>query len=272
VGAIVDADRKVKILTWLTSIDYHSQQSDLVDRQQKGTGQWLLDSQEFQEWLNQTRRTLFCHGIPGAGKTMISSIVVEHLGVKFENVADVGIAYIYCNYQPQQEQKPKDLLSSLLKQLVQKQHVMPRNIVDLYECYQTKGAFPPFDEIVRVLRSTAQLYSRAFIIIDGLDEYYASNNEALDKLLSEVFSLQKQAQVNLFATSRYVSDIVSRFSACTWKEIRAQDEDILRYIDGRMHKLLRSEISNYPGLQDLIRRKLVGAADGMCVQISVNIY
>jgi hypothetical protein len=33
-----------------------------------------------------------------------------------ENDTSVGIAYIFCNYPPQQEQKPEDLLLSLLKQ------------------------------------------------------------------------------------------------------------------------------------------------------------
>ena len=111
-----------------------------------------------------------------------------------------------------------------------------------------------------------------FIIVDGLDEYYASNNEALNKLLSELFNIQKQAQVNLFATSRPVSDIVSWFGGCVWKEIRAQNEDILCYIDGRMHQLLRSRISKYPEVQDVIREKLVEAADGMFVQVSAKIY
>src|SRR5215471_9886748 len=100
-STILDTDRKIKILNWLTSINYGSQQSDLVDRQQNGTGQWLLNSDEFQKWLNQSKQTLFCPGIPGAGKTMIVSIVVDHLSAKFKNDANISIAYIYCSYQPQ---------------------------------------------------------------------------------------------------------------------------------------------------------------------------
>lgn len=270
-STIVDTDRKTKILTWLTSINYTSQQSDLIDRQQKGTGQWLLGSEEFQKWLNQSKQTLFCPGIPGAGKTMISSIVVDHLSARFKNNAGVGIAYIYCSYQPQQEQKPKDLLSSLLKQLVQKQQVMSPNIMNLYESHRAEGTFLSFDEIIKAFRSIVQLYSRVFIMIDGLDEYYSSNKEAFNELLSDVFSIQKEAQVNLFVTSRFVSDIISWFSGCIWKEIRAQREDILCYINGRMHQILRSQISKYPEVQDMVRSKVVEAADGMYVQVSKHI-
>ena len=60
------------IVDWLTSIDYAAQQGDFISRRQDGTEVWLLDSDEFHGWLNQKQQTLFCPGIPGAGKTMIT--------------------------------------------------------------------------------------------------------------------------------------------------------------------------------------------------------
>jgi hypothetical protein len=36
------------ILQWLTPVDYAAQQSDFIGRRQEGTGQWLLDSAQFQ--------------------------------------------------------------------------------------------------------------------------------------------------------------------------------------------------------------------------------
>src|SRR2546423_12797298 len=109
------------IVDWLTPIDYAPQQSDFVARRQEGTGQWLLDSKEFNKWLDQSKQTLFCPGIPGAGKTIITSIVVHHLHTKFRRAPTVAIASLYCDFRRQHEQKPTDLLLSLLKQLVQEQ-------------------------------------------------------------------------------------------------------------------------------------------------------
>src|SRR5271155_4005075 len=71
-----DDQESQKILDWLTPIDYAPQHSDFISRRQEGTGQWLLNSDQFQTWLNTTKQTLFCPGMPGAGKTMITSIVV----------------------------------------------------------------------------------------------------------------------------------------------------------------------------------------------------
>jgi hypothetical protein len=86
------------ILKWLIPVDYASQQRDYIKRRQLGTGQWLLDSEEFQTWLKTEKQTLFCPGIPGAGKTIITSIVIDDLFAKFQNDVSVGIAYIFCNY------------------------------------------------------------------------------------------------------------------------------------------------------------------------------
>src|SRR6266536_5306516 len=67
------------ILNWLTPFDYDPQQRDFISRRQAGTGQWLLDSVEFQAWRKTEKQTLFCWGMPGAGKTIITSIVVDYL-------------------------------------------------------------------------------------------------------------------------------------------------------------------------------------------------
>ena len=105
-----------ELLTWLTKTDYGSQQSDFLSRRQEGTGQWFLDSDEFQRWCKGNRQTLLCTGMPGAGKTIMVSIVVDYLFTKYENDNDIGIAYLYCNFRRKDEQKPVNLLASLLKQ------------------------------------------------------------------------------------------------------------------------------------------------------------
>lgn len=266
-----DRVERQAVADWLTITDYSTHQSDSINRRQEGTGLWLLDSSEFQEWVNHGKKTLFCPGIPGAGKTIMSSIVVDYLNTKFESDAGVGVAYIYCSYQPQQKQEPDDLLVSLLRQLMQGRPSVPEDVRSLYEHYKNKQARPPCNAIVKTLHSTIGLHSRVFIIIDALDEYHVSNSEGLNRLLSEVFTLQDQTEVNFFATSRSISEITSQFDGCICKEIRAQDNDILCYINGRIPRLLRSHISKYPQIQDTIRSDILKAADGMYVHASASV-
>ena len=250
------------IADWLTPIDYAPQQSDFVARRQEGTGQWLLDSKEFNGWLDQSKQTLFCPGIPGAGKTIITSIVVHHLHTKFQSDLTVGIAYLYCNFRQQHEQKPTDLLLSLLKQLVQELPSIPESVKNLYTHHKDKRTRPSFDEILKALHPILADYSRSFIIIDALDECQATDG-GRSKLLSEILNLQAKTGASLFLTSRYLPEIVKEFEGSISLEIRASDEDVLRYIDGRISWLLRSRISRYQDLQNTIRKEILKAVDGM---------
>lgn len=116
------------LIAWLSPVNYHTQQDDFLRRRQAGTGKWLLNSDKFQTWLKGSKQTLFCHGIPGAGKTMMSSIVIGHLETEFKSQANIGIAYLYCSYRQQHQQKTEDLLLSLLQQLAQQQSFIPADV------------------------------------------------------------------------------------------------------------------------------------------------
>jgi Cdc6-like AAA superfamily ATPase len=262
-----DQERRI-ILDWLSPIDYAPQQSDFISRQQEGTAQWLLNSDEFQEWLKQSTQTLFCPGIPGAGKTIITSIIIDHLWTKFQNDTSIGIAYLYCNFRRQYEQKPADLLASLLKQLVQEQTSIPEGMKSLYKHHKDKRTRPSFDEISKVLHSVVADYSRAYIIIDALDECQVSDGRGPDvdrkKLLSEIFDLQAKTGAGLFATSRFVPEIVKQFEGSLSLEIRASDEDVQRYLDGQISKLPLFVLRN-PDLQKEIKTEIIKATGGMHV-------
>lgn len=126
-----DRERQA-IADWLTPVNYAPHHNDLISRRQNGTGKWLLKSEALQKWLNdQSKRTLFCPGIPGAGKTMLTSIVVDHLWKMFQDDTTVGIAYLYCNFRQRHEQAPEDLLAGVLKQLVQRQTFVSESVKDL---------------------------------------------------------------------------------------------------------------------------------------------
>lgn len=251
------------MLDWLTPVDYALQQSDYVNRRQAGTGQWLIDSAEFKNWVENDKQTLFCPGIPGAGKTILTSIVVEELTNRFENDKSVGIAYLYCNFRRRDEQKAEELLASLLKQLAQSWSSMPESVKSLYNKHKDRRTRPAFDEISRTLQSVAVVYSRIIIVVDALDECQVSDGSR-PRLLSEIFSLQAKCRANIFATSRFNAEIKNEFKGSIYQEIRASSEDVRRYLDHHIFRL-PGFVGRSPGLQEEIKSKIMQSVQGMYV-------
>jgi hypothetical protein len=136
-------------------------------------------------------------------------------------------------------------------------------MTSLYERHKGKRTHPSFDEISKALHSVVAGYSRTFIIIDALDECQVSEG-GCKRLLSEMFNLQTKTGANLFATSRFIPEIIKEFEGRASLEIRACDEDVRRYLDGHMTQL-PSFVTRSPNLQVEIQTEIMNAVDGMYV-------
>jgi hypothetical protein len=259
-----DHDRRT-ILEWLTPINYGPQQSDFIGRRQNGTGQWFLDSSEFQTWLQSEKQTLFCPGIPGAGKTILTSIVIDELTNRFGNDETVGIAYIYCNFRRRHEQRAEDLLAGLLKQLAQCRPTLPESMRLLYDKHAEQRTRPSFDEILKALQTVVAAYSKAFIIVDALDECQTSDG-CRSKLLTEIFNLNDKYGANFFVTSRFIPEIMAKFDGSMFLEVRARLEDVRRYADGYISHL-PSFVGRDPALKEQVVTEIAKAVDGMYVAL-----
>ncbi len=195
---------------------------------------------------------------------------MEYLSTNFRNDASIGIAYLYCNFRRQHEQKPIDLLSSLLRQFLQGFPSVPESVKNLYVRHRDNRTRPSLDEISIELCLIIGGNSKSFIIIDALDECQASGGGRRN-FLSELFDLQSKVGMNLFVTSRFVPEITKAFERnSTLIEIRASDEDVRRYLDGHMTRL-PSVVLRSNDLQEKIRNEIIVAADGMFVLSSLNL-
>ncbi|SCV40104.1 related to ankyrin [Fusarium fujikuroi] len=248
------------ILQWLTPSNYSLLQSDNIARRQPGTGQWFINSPEFCHWRDSPAQTLFCPGIPGAGKTILTSIVIDSLEALFSSDKTVGIAYVYCNFQRQNDQTAKDLLASLLKPLLQSLPAMPDSVKPLYEQHRTKESPPSLEDVSSNLLSTAKLFSRVFIIIDALDECRATDGTRT-KFLEEIFKLQLHSKANVFATSRPIPEVKDQFQTSITLEVRATDADVERFLRGQMPQM--PGFFRQQRLEELVIGEIIRSVEGM---------
>ncbi|KAH7006825.1 hypothetical protein EDB80DRAFT_577638, partial [Ilyonectria destructans] len=197
---------------------------------------------------------------------MLTSIVVDDLIAKFANDNSVGIAFLYCNFRRHHEQKADDLIASLLKQLSERQSSLPVGVKSLYYSHNEKRTRPLYDEILRNLTFLAAQHTRVFFVVDALDECQVTT-----RLLMELFNLQTKCRVNIFATSRPIPEIKEKFKGLPHLEVSATDEDVRRYLEGRIGQL-QSFVQENRELQKDITTGIAEAVDGMFLlaQIYLN--
>ena len=222
-----------------------------------------MKSHPFIEWLEGKKKTLFCPGIPGAGKTMIASIVVNHLKTAFPD-DKTGRAFLYCIYKRQDNQKVDDFLAALLGQLAARQSMVPESICKWYgEHRKGEKSRLSQNEIREALSSITKTYSRTFIIIDALDE--CKTNHIRNELLSEIYKLQEVSDTRLMVTFR-PNIALNPPSNVRKLEIRAYEEDVGEYLSGRMSEL-PSVVQDNNELQCTIKTRILSLVDGMYVRL-----
>ncbi|KAK6496346.1 hypothetical protein TWF481_002371 [Arthrobotrys musiformis] len=218
---------------------------------------------EFKEWLEGKEKSLFCPGIPGAGKTMIASIVAGHLKTLRDQDAaqnvQTGVAFVYCIYNEREKQDSDDLLASILVQLVLGRPDIPEPIQKLYKSHrQGKKPRLSLDQISEAITSITTSYSRVFIVVDALDE--CKDSSVRNSLLSKLSELQAISDVRLMVTFR--PEAIQEDKIMTRLEIRAQKEHIEEYLQSQISRLPDIVMENHE-LQNKIKTHISDLTRGM---------
>ena len=248
-----------QIEDWLSLVDFRSRQQEILKGAQAGTRQWLFDSKKFQNWINADRGTLWCPGIPGAGKTVTSSIIISHLQSTFKD-DNIAVTCLFCNYRDRAAQSAETFMANLLKQIIQQQCTISPGLKHLYE--ERKEIQPTFAELARLFSHEISHFSKTFVLIDALDE--TSEHEDIRTL---VLSELQDQPINLLVTSRYEKSIERRFETAERLEIRASAADVQTYVEARIpsEHLLARHIQADSSLKDTIVDSIVEKSQGMYV-------
>ncbi|UKZ76961.1 hypothetical protein TrVFT333_004677 [Trichoderma virens FT-333] len=263
-----EARKQREILGWLSSLDFPLLQHDYFRRCAPHTGQDFINSWEVEKWRSMSKQTMFCQGVPGAGKTFQMAILVNNLVERFRGNDAVGIAYLYYNFKRQQDQMAEHMLASLVKQLTQNSRIFPEVLHQLHDRHYRMNTRPFIGELSDALTTLIQSFSRVFILIDALDE--ADDGERAT-LLKELFTIQGETGLNLFATSRAINNIAVAFEDKISREISPNRQDVFQFLNARM-STLPSFVTNDKALQQEIKESVESAIGGMFLlaQLYIN--
>jgi Cdc6-like AAA superfamily ATPase len=238
-GRSQDQEEKLsKIRSWLSAPDPSTNYYKAHKQRQAETGLWLLESAKFAEWKERAASRLWLYGIPGCGKTILSSTIIEHLLQHCHDDTSMVVAYFYFDFNNTQKQDPELMLRSLLCQLVQRSVVIPKGVDALFSSCENGQRKPSSHALLQVTREAAQEFTHVYIVLDALDE--CTQRSELMNMLETVAAWQLD-NLHLLVTSRKERDIESSLekhirdedAACLQKDV--VDKDIQRYVQQRLH-------------------------------------
>jgi nucleoside phosphorylase len=248
-----------QLLDRLSSVNFWEKQKDVFTNAHEGTGTWVLDEPAFKSWLTGHDGVLWCQGIAGAGKTVLTSIIINHLIKSFED-ENVGVAWIYLNYREKDLQSLENIFASLLRQLIQQRGGDTEALITSIGVGWKQGK-PNLTAYKNMLQKALQQYSKTFIVIDALDE---SQSQTLRReLVCELRSLRPI--ISLLITSRPLRNMQNVLGDASQIEIMARSDDVKKYLDSflKANKNLRKLVDADPKLESVITKFVTKSDDGM---------
>ncbi|KAI9766873.1 MAG: hypothetical protein M1839_004741 [Geoglossum umbratile] len=223
------SDRKQHdMLKWLSPLNPSAGHLESQKKRVKGTGAWMLEDPKFLDWFSKAAKykTLCCYGAAGAGKTIISSLVIDKLGGYVVQELKIGLGYIYCDYRDQKEQTTENILGAILKQLLGPLPEIPKAVLELYKQRASQGKLLSLTDAKDLLGIACAQYSKVYVCLDALDEL-GNLRDLLKQLCDSPHSMQ------IFATGRHhVQGIVQEyFTEGQSISVTAHESDIRRFIE-----------------------------------------
>jgi hypothetical protein len=161
---------------WLSHADPSTNHGLAHRYHHEETSQWLVagkgneDNNQLDEW--KRKGTLFfVHGRTGAGKTVLTSAVIESLLEEYKGGSGT-IAYFYIEFGDLPKRHVHNLLSSLLIQLAAHSDTRCKVLHDLYSKHGDGVKEPTEEALLESLKDMLKVNTQGptFLIIDGLNE------------------------------------------------------------------------------------------------------
>lgn len=261
-GPLTSLDEDVQelhVYNWLHATDPSVLHDKFCDTYEPGTGEWLFRSPEWSSWLEEKSRCLWVHGIPGAGKTIFASHLIETVR---DYCADRGsryaCVYYYCYYGHAQDETTP-FLRWILLELCRQLGRVPLAVYELYR----HGGPPSSRSLLRAIQVTVQLFDRVYVFVDALDESLHRHN--LLRILRDLATDPRFENLRVLATSREYIDIeeaMRDISIPISMRNYLLDQDIALYVRSRLssHRRLKRWP---PQLREDVAEALSTKANGM---------
>ncbi|RMJ18063.1 hypothetical protein CDV36_002267 [Fusarium kuroshium] len=235
-------------------------------------GEEPLKSDEFKHWYDGTKKWLWCHGMPGVGKSALATIIIRHiLQIRKEMAPErnIGLAYFYCDYA-NKEQSALDYVGALLCQLISLSDEVSPEVATLYNDHKpgSSPSCPLLEGFELALGTEVGRFDSVYIIVDALDECRdddeGDSHSCTKARVLETFGKLGE-KVHLLFTSREghpPTSLMDTGVPIATMKVTATDQDIRTYVRAQIKR--RESLKHYTDsrlrkkIEIVITRKAAG--------------
>jgi hypothetical protein len=232
---IISESQHRDVYRWLETTDPSPLHNRAWKVHEPHTSGWLLRSPKWNQWLTGDTRCLWIHGIPGAGKTILTSFIVEQVKLHCKNRQKSGHSYYYCYFGHNQDEA-SPFLRWTIAQLCRQANCVSEFVHQLYK----QGGQPSLTELMLALEITLQGFDIAYITIDALDE--SKPREDLLRVIRDLATDSRFSKIHCIVTSRTYIDIEQSLEPISHSMAMSNafvDEDIRKHVHSALHSETR---------------------------------
>jgi hypothetical protein len=248
-------------MKWLKAPDIATLHNQARGAHEPGTGTWFLASDTFQEFKMENHSFLWLHGIPGCGKSVLSSTIIEELKA-ISQAGNASVGFFYFSFTAENFQGIHGLVRSLIFQLASRSPVSREALTNLHRRYKEVGQ-PMLGSLMDTLKAILQDRQCTYVVIDALDEC----NDY--KELLQVLGLIKGWEiptVHFLFTSRNILQLREGIKLLLPAELSIPRQSV----DADIRMFVRSQLENdeqlkrwSPDMKTEIETALMEGSDGM---------
>jgi hypothetical protein len=253
---------RAAILTWYKTSDPEQNHKVSRSKHEPDTAKWIFDVKDFISWQDGLSESLWIHGIPGAGKTILCSTIIDHMSQHYKGDSANRVVYFYFDFADNKKLTVANLLKSVIYQLIASEEVIPSSAASLKSRYNGLQE-PNLDELLEVVIEVVSEIERTFLIIDALDECPKEERQVFFETFIKG-SLPRN--LNVLVTSRKEPDIEATLGPSFSRTICIQNSIIDADVRVHVGKAIARDATLLkwkPAIRDEILDAIVGGAHGM---------
>jgi hypothetical protein len=227
------------------------------------TSQWLTRCPDYKDWIHGTTSLIWLYGIPGSGKTVLASFVIEDVKKLAKSSPGMGWAYYYFYFRREKDEVPH-FLCWIINQLCRQSKQIPPEVLELHR----HGGELSTESLLIALSAVLRDFQRVYLVLDALDE--STNRRRLLDVLVKLPVNADFAKLQILAASREEPDIERALgpisTVISLNQNQWVENDIRLYIESCLCE--DRKLRRWPeALRSEIEAALVKGAKGMYVLI-----